>query len=393
MRLLNTKTLVLEEFFDSQIPKYAILSHRWGEREVTYKEMRRGKAPKGPGLTKIKKFCALAAERGFKWAWIDTCCIDKRSSAELSEAINSMYRWYGRCTESYNYLTDVEYSRPDLDIMRENRHSKDDPFHNSQKLSNRFCESTWFTRGWTLQELLAPLQHGYVGRIRSIFFDANWNEIGNVDQLEKQVSQATGIKPEFLVNPRKASVAQKMSWASRRQTSRGEDMAYCLLGLFNVNMPLLYGEGAKKAFFRLQQEIMKISDDESLFAWTRPQAASLLHPYTAFLASEPSCFAEAVNVVRGPSESRRPPYWVTNQGLRFEIPEKTLKYLEGDLTARDFILYLDCCLEGDNRPLGIQMLGERVAWFRDPCKKLRIDTYTFECLRADLEFTCVIYVS
>ena len=104
MRLLHTKTLQLEEFFDSQIPQYAILSHRWGDNEVTFKAMRKGTTQQGSGLAKIENFCRLAAARGFDWAWIDTCCIDKQSSAELSEAINAMFKWYERSGACYVIL-------------------------------------------------------------------------------------------------------------------------------------------------------------------------------------------------------------------------------------------------------------------------------------------------
>lgn len=119
MRLLHTKTLQFHEFFDAKIPPYAILSHRWGEGEVTFKEIRKGKAQPGPGLTKIKKFCTLAASKGHEWAWIDTCCIDKRSSAELSESINAMYKWYRNARQCFVYLIDFELSAQESRNKRE----------------------------------------------------------------------------------------------------------------------------------------------------------------------------------------------------------------------------------------------------------------------------------
>lgn len=111
MRLLHTKTLTFEEFYDSKVPKYAILSHRWGEKEVSFKEMRKGTAQPGPGLSKIHGFCSLAAEHGYEWGWIDTCCIDKKSSAELRKAINSMFRWYGKAEVCFAYLSNVPWDK------------------------------------------------------------------------------------------------------------------------------------------------------------------------------------------------------------------------------------------------------------------------------------------
>ncbi|KAI4159054.1 MAG: hypothetical protein LQ342_006900 [Letrouitia transgressa] len=221
MRLIHTETLELAEFFDSQIPEYAILSHRWGEKEVSYKEFRKGAAPEGPGLTKIHKFCALAAERGHKWAWIDTCCIDKRSSAELSEAINSMFKYYAWSEECLVHLADVECSEIELrsipiiqkffpnqvaiDFER-NEDYEWSEVSGWASLKDLFCESCWFSRGWTLQELLAP--HN------AVFFDAGWHEIGTRFWLAPMISEAARIDALFVedgVDGLSTSVAQKMS--------------------------------------------------------------------------------------------------------------------------------------------------------------------------------------
>ena len=155
MRLLHTKTRQFEEFFDSKIPPYAILSHRWGDGEVSFKEMRKGTASHKSGMDKIDSFCRLAATRKFDWAWIDTCCIDKRSSAELSEAINAMFKWYERSGECYVHLSDVEYSSDELQLIRERKDAAR-LCEDLSPLSTKFRKSSWFTRGWTLQELLAP---------------------------------------------------------------------------------------------------------------------------------------------------------------------------------------------------------------------------------------------
>ena len=238
------------------------------------------------------QFCSYFLGKGLTSSqWIDTCCIDKSSSAELSEAINSMFRWYRAAQVCYAYLSDVsENERDHYDI------------------GSAFRESKWFTRGWTLQELLAPRT--------VIFYNCGWCETGNKRSLETLISAITGI--EHLFGFEKASVAQKMSWASKRETLREEDMAYCLLGLFGVNMPPLYGEGGK-AFLRLQNEIMKVSDDESIFAWvddTMPNAIGGL------LARSPAAFKDSWDIEKCYSLSSQnlvPPYLMTNKGLQITL--------------------------------------------------------------------------
>lgn len=291
MRLLNTSTLKLEEFIGNKIPRYAILSHRWEEEEFTYKDsLSQGIASILAGYAKIEGCCRQAAQDGHNYVWVDSCCIDKSSSAELSEAINSMFKWYQRSEVCYAYLSDV----PNAD---DNHHRPDSPFRRSK----------WFTRGWTLQELLAPK--------RLVFFDKDWKRLPWMIpprqvgvpalRLDSLIEEITGIKD--LKNYESCSVAQKMSWASRRVTTREEDIAYCLLGLFGVNMPPLYGEG-EKAFLRLQLEILRMSDDESIFAWTNEKSCD-----GGLLAPSPVAFRESGNVERGKWDS--PSYTMTNKGL------------------------------------------------------------------------------
>ncbi|KAF2651895.1 HET-domain-containing protein [Lophiostoma macrostomum CBS 122681] len=240
MYLLHTKRLELQQFFDDQIPPYAILSHTWGKEEPRLQDMHNDNIKRLHGYKKIEHAAKQAAQDGLEFVWIDTICIDKTSSAELSEAINSMFRWYAQSRVCYAYLEDVERSA-------------------------NFTESRWFTRGFTLQELLAPKQ--------LVFYNKRWDWLGEktTEYLVPKICMACGIFIEDQhvltdFQPGKWSVATRMSWASTRQTTRREDIAYCLLGIFNINMPLLYGEG-DRAFFRLQEEIMRVSDDRSLFAW------------------------------------------------------------------------------------------------------------------------------
>ena len=263
MRLINTETLELREFFDSDIPPYAILSHRWEQDEVSYQEMLEGKKKGGAGYTKIRNFCAVALRHNFEWAWVDTCCIDKKSSADLSEAINAMFSWYRRSVRCYVYLADVNMEGDEI----------------GRDHWPTFQKSKWFTRGWTLQELIAP--------DRLVFYDHHWHLIGDRHNMANDIIAATGIPRHAFESWGRTgySVARRMSWASQRETSRVEDIAYCLLGLFDVKMPLLYGEGAF-AFKRLQEEIIKVSSDETLFVWLRQNC----HEKFQLLADSPACF-------------------------------------------------------------------------------------------------------
>ncbi|KAH7419451.1 heterokaryon incompatibility protein-domain-containing protein, partial [Cadophora sp. MPI-SDFR-AT-0126] len=243
MRLLDTSTLALHSFVGDDTPPYAILSHTWGAEEVSFQDMLSLQNPvnQTAGYHKIEQCCAQALKDGHEYAWVDTCCIDKTNSAELSEAINSMFRWYQVADECYAHLEDIEPGS-DLSLLGESR---------------------WFTRGWTLQELIAPSS--------VIFFDRLWLKIGDKFTLSEIIESQTGIPFDILLAYESVfmdySIAQVMSWASKRCTTRGEDRAYSLLGLFQVSMPMLYGEGSVQAFRRLQLEIIKTSIDHSIFAW------------------------------------------------------------------------------------------------------------------------------
>lgn len=342
MRLLHSATLQFEEFFDSDIPKYAILSHRWEGKEISFQEFQDSEDKSGARFAKIRNFCSLAEKEGFEWVWVDTCCIDKKSSAELSEAINSMFRWYKNAERCYAYLSDVVWAEDESSL-------------------EAFRQSVWFTRAWTLQELLAPSN--------LIFFDKRWEAIGTKRDLLAPISAATGIGDCYLedLDPTKASVAMKMSWASRRKTSRTEDVAYCLLGLFDINMPLLYGEG-KKAFLRLELEIIKKSNDESIFAWTSSDVRCGL------LATCPSAFAQSGGICRPESFSpydSRVPYSMTNLGLQIQIP---LGPGFPERSGLDRFKFKLRCVEksgtgggGNYRSIAIHLVGIGFFWNRVDC--------------------------
>ena len=337
MRLLDTHSRVLKEFFEENVPEYAIFSHTWAEEEVSYQAFSQPESQYLAGYQKISCFCELAASDGYQYVWIDTCCIDKSSSAELSEAINSMYRWYKTAKICYAYLADV--------AMRNLSSS-------TPEIREAIGNSRWFTRGWTLQELLAPKE--------VIFYDANWQPIGNRSRLQDLITRATGIDKFGLMGPMRASVAAKMSWASARKTTRMEDTAYCLMGLFGVNMPLLYGEGSK-AFLRLQHEIILSTDDESIFAW---HDANLWG--SGMFAASPAAFASCRDIksVKFDDIRRSGTYRITHKGL-------SIKTFLLDLPGTDFIIQmpLNCARKDDQQtPLAVTLRRESadVNYFRVP---------------------------
>jgi hypothetical protein len=328
MWLLNTETVALTQFLDDRkAPGYAILSHTWENEEVSLQEIQLVPRPlqvtEKAGFKKILSCCAQAAEDGFEWVWIDTCCIDKTNSVELSEAINSMFRWYGNAVVCYAYLVDVEIG--------------DTPEYQG----SQFRKSRWFTRGWTLQELLAP---------RSVvFFNREWVETGTKLSLSRVVEGITEIgayyvkrgyrcdSPSDMRDLGLISSAQKMFWASQRETTRLEDVAYCLMGLFDINMPMIYGEGAK-AFERLQLEIIKSTADQSIFFWY-PFNGRACGP----LAMSPKDFQRSDQVKCGPSNSGAE-FSITNKGLRITLP----------LTGfGDSIVAVLNCFRFDGRQCGI----------------------------------------
>lgn len=301
MWLINTNTLELEEFIGSDRPDYVILSHTWGEDEVLFSHVQAGhlRFDKGRGSQKIRKTCELAKKNGFEYAWVDTCCIDKSSSVELAEAINSMFQWYASAAFCYVYLEDLTVDAP----------------------TESFTSCRWFTRGWTLQELLAT-DH-------LIFFDQGWNARGTKLGLANLIEETTSINQRVLRDKdllRTIPVAQKMSWAASRFTTRPEDIAYCLLGIFDINMALIYGEGRKKAFFRLQEEIMREKNDLSIFMW---RSLSGEQKYRGILAYGPEEFTTDSPAEPAQSDIYSPEFAMTNKGVRINA---ALSYADtGDL--------------------------------------------------------------
>ncbi|KAG2140751.1 hypothetical protein BD769DRAFT_1428313 [Suillus cothurnatus] len=278
--------------------RYAILSHRWlAEGEVTYQDMMGSTQPHGPGFAKLESFCATASRYGMSFAWSDTCCIDKTSSSELDESLRSMFKWYRNSSICIAYLAQtVRVSDLEKDL--------------------------WFTRGWTLQELLAPR--------RLKFFGAGWLPLTMQDNdkadyhVMKMMERVTSISSRELSDfiPGSHDVAKRMTWAANRKTTRGEDMAYSLMGIFHVVLPIAYGEGSERAFFRLVEAIIQTSDDLRIFNWAgRPAITN--HPSRA-LPSSPRCY-----VGRPYCPLIRREFSLTNSGLRIK-----LIVLPAELTSR-----------------------------------------------------------
>lgn len=265
MWLLDTTTGKLHYIADPSRENYAILSHVWitGKEQsfqqlqalhvVTAREAwgvrlgrlagRAAPSPLAKASEKIRECCAFAKARGYRWLWVDTCCIDKTSSAELSEAINSMYQWYAQAGVCYAFLHDVS--------------DEQDP----RVRGSQFRQSRWFRRGWTLQELIAPRE--------LVFISKEWRPFGTKTSLADVVEEVSGVERAILGHTRPlstVSVARRMAWFAKRKTTRVEDEAYSLMGIFGVNIPTIYGEG-RNAFYRLQEEILRHTPDQSIFAW------------------------------------------------------------------------------------------------------------------------------
>ncbi|EXL54233.1 hypothetical protein FOCG_07312 [Fusarium oxysporum f. sp. radicis-lycopersici 26381] len=256
MRLLrqndNGDIHLTRDYLGDDIPTYAILSHTWGDDEVTFKDITDGTGRHKRGYEKIR-FCARqASQDGLQYFWVDTCCIDKSNSTELQEAINCMFRWYKNSVKCYVYLADVSLLEAHAKVG----------FSEAQWMP-AFRNSRWFTRGWTLQELIAPASVE--------FFSSQGTKLGNKRSLENLIREATGL-PSAALRGRPLSnfsVAQRLSWSSERNTTRPEDKAYSLLGIFDVHMPMIYGESIENALRRLHEEIGKNSENQIRVPTTR----------------------------------------------------------------------------------------------------------------------------
>ncbi|KAM0437891.1 hypothetical protein ACHAPT_002256 [Fusarium lateritium] len=386
MRLLNTKKVCIAEVHGVNIPAYSILSHTWSDEEIILQDVQSSSAYGSPwpdvteqsfysqGVSKKKAFSKilqsvnLAARDGYQSIWIDTCCIDKTSSAELSEAINSMYQWYAKADICYAYLADVAPARAE------------DP----SATRSSFRQSRWFTRGWTLQELIASRQVE--------FFASDWSYLGSKNgdlEFTRLLNQITGIQLDVLtgqLSPQEVSLASRMHWAAHRQTTRMEDIAYCLLGIFDVNMPLLYGEG-KRSFIRLQEAILSKEDDQSLFAWhSEPLAVNegdqtwqmdSSSGFSGLLADSPASFWDNSEIeLTAPLTLTSSPPTVTSKGLGVDF---LLLPCQDDHIGdeADFRVLLDCERTKDGQRESPVIYLKRIWGLGDQFARVRPDLKTF----------------
>jgi hypothetical protein len=329
MRLINTSTYkfaIDTVSLAAGARDYAIVSHTWGSGEISFQELlaieqdATHRSATKAGYLKVRGACDKARSAGHDHIWIDTCCIDKTSSTELSEAINSMYRWYKEARVCFVYLEDVEVSKevavPALEQCR------------------------WFTRGWCLQELIAPKEIE--------FCDKHWTTIGSKVTLAERVAKITRISSSILMNSslvESVPVAQRMAWAAGRNTTRKEDEAYCMLGIFGITMPLLYGEGSQ-AFRRLQEQIITKNNDMSIFIPGSPQRGRERSRFQGLFADSPKDFQDCGYVTHTAGQVvSTPAFTLTNRGLHF-------KHLELDIERSDAMYSLRLNCESQNRDHG-----------------------------------------
>ncbi|KAK3637490.1 hypothetical protein LTR22_018213 [Elasticomyces elasticus] len=315
-RLISVRTLRLENFTPGETPPYAILSHTWEGEEVLYGELESGSAWEKSQYDKIRNTAKQARQDGHDYIWIDCCCIDKHNAVELSEAINSMYAWYRNAEVCYALLSDV--SRSDDKVW--------DETHTS------LIECRWFSRGWTLQEMLASRKVN--------FFAEDWTPLGSLSEIAVLVSRATGVPQKVLNGKRtvfECSIAQRLSWAASRTTTKTEDTAYCLLGILDISLDLRYGEG-DQAFARLQEAILKKSSDLSVLAWTDADPAKAIK----LLAHSPVNFRHCHDVVHYPTVEASSEHWTTDRGLKGTFPVRVVQPGRSDIGPEVLKLSLGC---------------------------------------------------
>ena len=324
------------------------------------------------GFWKIEKACEQAKGEGLRYAWVDPCCIDKSSSAELQEAINSMFEWYAHATECYAYLSDVR---------REG--------HNVEERKESLKSSRWFSRGWTLQELIAPSN--------IFFFDRNWNQLGSRSGLGSLIADRTRIDlhlmkdgPLFDSNPGarerigerstnrwlgRYSIAQRMSWAADRETTRVEDRAYSLLGIFGIVMPLLYGEG-RRSFTRLQEEIIRANrsphPDLSILLWEKPNKRDLDRgrgdDFQTLLATSPDAYFSCGNIgFYTTPDTLETSTDLTISSIGMKVQARVVPLYVNDLEKADFAAILNCYDQTDiTTTIGLKLLSQKSRTFGGP---------------------------
>lgn len=335
-RLVNARTHALETF-SSRVPPYAILSHTWGSEEVSLQEWQAGTKTDCEGYHKVLGTCERAVLDGLDYVWVDTCCIDKTNHVELSEAINSMFKWYQDAEVCYVLLSDLEVHLHPVEQSEDETEDSNDTHSMSDNETKEFQRSRYFTRGWTLQEMLAART--------VLFFAADGTHLGDLRRLAEIVSDATGIDVALLSGVKSLddfTIPQKISWASNRKTTKVEDRTYSLLGLLNVSLDLRYGDGEQE-FIRLQKEVLKQAHGIHVLAWMGTDGSRLQR----LLADRPEDFRCCSGISFDRSVASGAEMWETNRGLRGALPVVRRSRSCGDNATQDLIV-LDCYKAGSS---------------------------------------------
>ncbi|KAG1883505.1 hypothetical protein F4604DRAFT_1677808 [Suillus subluteus] len=241
------------ELIKEVVAKYfgwVMLSHRWERKEPLLCDIQGRDIydldPVGT-VVKLQRFCQVARAAGHRWAWSDTCCIDQNNNVELGESVNSMFIWYHYSALTIVYLSDVL------------------PWSKSGALAN----SIWNTRGWTVQEFLAPRIVLFYRVDWTLYLDDRSRNHKESVSIMREMERSTGINARALIDfrPGTRDTREKLRWASNRYTTREEDIAYSLFGIFDIKLPVIYGEKRQKALGRLLQEIIAHSGDITALDW------------------------------------------------------------------------------------------------------------------------------
>jgi hypothetical protein len=369
MWLDDVQTHCLQSFTDVTRPLYAILSHTWEDDEVTFQDMRTADlscAKSKSGYQKIAATCLRASEEGLQWAWVDTCCIDKTNNAEFSEAINPMFRWYNEAEMCYAYLADVT------------REPTNEPSITDE---SSFLDGTskprWFSRGWTLQELIAPTTvHFYnrewqfmISRHQASRFLAHLTSIDeailrwsspteDTEVQTEKTSSTAATRAQLRASLDNLSAAQRLSWAASRNTTRVEDRAYSLLGIFDISLPLICGEG-KSAFVRVQQEILGVYGGDSILAWDSP--VNRFYPVLQSTTNDPGwLFAPSPDYFMTSDQITRCDWGSQQHSDSLQMTPKGLKtdFIVVNSTAVEADVLLNCSRGQDLSPVCLYLVQE-----------------------------------
>ncbi|KAI1750281.1 HET-domain-containing protein [Xylaria castorea] len=369
MHLLDTTTYELRSDLQPTFRQegYAVLSHRWVGQEITFDQLKEEikglrfstASARTPQVDKIRGAAETARNLDIKWIWIDSCCINRANAVEQTESINSMFKWYRDAKVCITYLSDVQKD--------ESHSDSSDP----QRLDSveRDGPSIWFSRGWTLQELLAPQDMR--------FYDKDWNFIGTKMTLARLLEGITGIDKRYLTGEKHfgtACIATKMSWMAGRTTTRVEDIAYSMLGIFNTNMTTQYGEGMR-SFMRLQQTLLLTSRDESLFAWKMPDRnteSKFMHGTDqdivweadewGLLAPSPDWFKDSMHITTESLPAIERPlkaFEITQGGIVAPIPPVGTRAWEGLIIVLGALILVGACIAADISNNSIRKRGEK----------------------------------